>query len=305
MKTRNQTVTFIVLTFLISFSMAGIYKLVFKNEVGNISFTILGVLYMFVPAISAIIVKKIIFKESLVKDLLISFRINKWFIVAWLLMPLVIFGTLGVSLLFPGVNYNPAMTGLAERFSKIATPEMIEEMEIQLSALPVSPIWLILIMGLFAGITVNGLAAFGEELGWRGFLLHRFKNMNFLKGSFIIGIIWGIWHAPMILMGHNYPDNPISGVFMMVALCVLISPIIMYITIRSRSVIAAAIMHGTMNATATISIIPITGGNDLLVGIPGLSGLISLAVFTLLIFAYDQYICKKKIMTRTIESGLS
>jgi len=300
MKRLNQTTLFLILTFVISFTMVVAYKLITGDSVGTISYTILGATYMFVPALSALIVKKLIFKEKLRSDLQISFKINKWFFVAWLIMPLSAFLTLGVSLLFPGVTYNPEMTGLAERFASLTSPEQLEELKLQIAALPVSPIWLILLMGLVAGLTVNGLAAFGEELGWRGFLLYQFRNMSFAKASLLIGSIWGIWHAPLILMGHNYPQHPQIGVLMMTALCIILTPILIYLTIKSKSVIAAAIAHGTMNATATISIIPITGGNDLMVGLPGLAGMIALIIITLILFVYDRYISKENIMTQKI-----
>ena len=304
MKRFNQTTLFLILTFVISFSMAAAYQLLTGGAVGTISYTILGATYMFVPALSVLIVKKLIFKEKLRSDMQISFKINKWFFAAWLIMPLSAFLTLGVSLLFPGVSYNPDMTGLAERFASMTSPEQLEEMKVQLAALPVSPIWLILLLGLVAGITVNGLAAFGEELGWRGFLLYQFRNMNFMKASLLIGSIWGIWHAPLILMGHNYPQHPQIGVLMMTVLCILLTPLLLYFTIKSKSVIAAAIAHGTMNATATISIIPITGGNDLLVGMPGLAGMIAVMILTIGLFIYDRYISKENIMTEKIISHL-
>lgn len=304
MKRFNQTTLFLILTFVISFSMAAAYQLLTGGAVGTISYTILGATYMFVPALSVVIVKKLIFKEKLRSDMQISFKINKWFFAAWLIMPLSAFLTLGVSLLFPGVSYNPDMTGLAERFASMTSPEQLEEMKVQLAALPVSPIWLILLMGLVAGITVNGLAAFGEELGWRGFLLYQFRNMNFGKASLLIGSIWGIWHAPLILMGHNYPQHPQIGVLMMTVLCILLTPLLLYFTIKSKSVIAAAIAHGTMNATATISIIPITGGNDLLVGMPGLAGMIAVMILTIGLFIYDRYISRENIMTENIISHL-
>jgi uncharacterized protein len=300
MKRFNQTTLFLLLTFVISFSIAAIYKFIVGGAVGNVSYTIMGAIYMFVPMVSVIIVKKLIFKEKLRNDLQISFKINKWFFAAWLIMPIITFGALGISLLIPGVTYNSEMTGLAERFASMTSPGQVEQMKTQIAALPISPIWLILIMGLFAGLTVNGLAAFGEELGWRGFLLHQFRNMSFAKASILIGAIWGIWHAPLILMGHNYPQHPYFGVLMMVLLCIIITPIVMYFTIKAKSVIAAAILHGTMNATVTISIIPVTGGNDLLVGMTGLAGMISMLVVIAAIWIYDQYISKDKILTNMI-----
>lgn len=303
MKPLNQTTLFLILTFVISFSIAAAYKLITGETVGNISYTIMGAIYMFVPTLSVIIVKKLIYKEKLRSNLQISFNINKWFFAAWLIMPIVAFGTLGISLLFPGVTYNPEMTGLAERFASISSPEQVEQMKVQIAALPISPIWIILIMGLFAGITINGLAAFGEELGWRGFLLYQFRKMSFAKASVLIGTIWGIWHAPLILMGHNYPNHPYSGVLMMVLLCIILTPILMYFTIKAKSVIAAAILHGTMNATVTISILPVSGGNDLLVGMTGLAGMIAMVLVIVCIYIFDRYISKDRILTNKINKS--
>lgn len=303
MKRSNQTALFLLLTFVISFSIAGAYKLITGGSIGSISYTIMGAIYMFVPGISAIIVKKIIYKEKLRADLQISFKINQWFFGAWFIMPVVTFMALGIGLLLPGVSYNPEMTGLAERFASFSSPEQVEQMKSQIAALPVSPIWIILFMGLFAGITINGIAAFGEELGWRGFLLYQFRKMSFTKASILIGAIWGIWHAPLILMGHNYPQHPYFGVLMMVFLCILLTPILMYFTIKSKSVIAAAILHGTMNATVTISILPISGGNDLLVGMTGLAGFIALFLVITGIFIYDRFISKDRILTNTISNS--
>lgn len=304
MRRINRTTLFLILTFVISFSLAGIYKLIGGDYNDKIGFTVLGTIYMFIPTISVIIVKKFIHHENLTTDLLISFKINRWFFVSWLLMPAIIFFSLGISLLFPDVTYNPEMSGMMKRFEHLMTPEQIAEMNNSLETLPVNPILLILILGLIAGATVNAIAGFGEELGWRGFLLKEFKEMSFFKASIIIGFIWGIWHAPLILMGHNYPQHPQTGVFMMIVLCILLSPIFLYVTIKTKSVIAAAILHGTMNATAGISIMLADGGNDLTVGIAGLAGFIALTVFIIGLFIFDYFISKDKILISKVSNYL-
>jgi membrane protease YdiL (CAAX protease family) len=304
MKTINKTTLFLILTFAISFSIAGIYKLVGGTGPGTIGFVILGTFYMFIPTISVLIVKKLIHKEKIKKDLLISFKINKWFFGAWLLMPVIFFLTIGVSLFFPDVTYNPEMTGFLNRLNNVIPPEQIEQIKQSMNALSINPVWVILIQGLIAGVTVNALASFGEELGWRGFLLKAFKEMKFFNASILIGIIWGIWHAPLILMGHNYPQHPQIGVFMMIIMCILLTPVLLYITIKSKSVIAASIMHGTMNATAGISIMAINGGNDLTAGITGLAGFIALTIFITGLFIYDYFISRDKILINKISNYL-
>jgi membrane protease YdiL (CAAX protease family) len=70
--------------------------------------------------------------------------------------------------------------------------------------------------GIIAGLTLNGLFAFGEEYGWRGYLWDRLANRGRL-GSFVcVGSLWGLWHAPLILVvGYNYPDDRLAGIAMM------------------------------------------------------------------------------------------
>src|SRR6476646_723686 len=50
------------------------------------------------------------------------------------------------------------------------------------------------------GMIINSVAALGEETGWRGFLVPElFKDVGYTKSSFIVGIVWAVWHFPLIL----------------------------------------------------------------------------------------------------------
>ena len=245
-----------------------------------------GTAFMFMPMVSALIVQKIIYREPLRRPLGISFRLNRWWLVAWLLPPLIALATMGVSLLIPGVSYSPEMTGFFEKLKGRIQAEQLELMKAQAASYPIHIFWIALIQGLLAGITVNAVAGFGEELGWRGLLLRELGRMGFWRASALIGLIWGIWHAPLILQGHNYPQHPVEGVFMMIIFCLLLSPIFSYIRIKSGSVIAAAILYGTLNATGGLSIM-IVNGNDLVTGVTGASGFIILSILNLLIFVFD------------------
>jgi membrane protease YdiL (CAAX protease family) len=299
----NKTCLFLIFTFVISWSIAAIFWLIRGNFNFRIGFTIMGAIYMFVPFISAILVKAI-HKEPIMSDFLISFKINRWFLIAWLIFPVIVFCSLGVSILFPNISYNAELTGLFDRLTELESisPEQVEEFKNTMNSLPINFIWLTLIQGLFAGITINAAAAFGEETGWRGFLLKGLRDMRFFKAALITCFIWGIWHAPLILMGHNYPQHPRIGVLMMTVFCILLTPIMQYLTIKAKSVIAAAIAHGTLNAVAGISIMAVSGGNDLTAGMMGIPGFIALFIFVLAIFVYDYFISKEKIMVNKISS---
>lgn len=293
----KKTSLFIIIVFLLSFVSAGIFYLTIGDLLDPVGF-VFAIFYMFIPLLSVLIVEKLIYKENIKDRLFINFKPNKWFVVAWLAPFLMIFLTIVVSLLFPGVSYSPGMEGMFERYSSIMSAEELEEMRASMDALPFHPIWIIIIQGLIAGVTVNAIAGFGEEIGWRGFLVRQFMKMSFIKASLLIGFIWGLWHAPMILMGHNYPNFPVIGVFMMTIWCILLSPLFLYILIKSKSVIAASILHGSMNALAGISIMMVEGGHELIVGIIGLSGFIALIIIIIMMFFYDRYVSKDNIMTK-------
>ena len=283
----RKALLFIGLTFLFSYLLATLFYLA-GGRWNTPAATLVGVGYMFIPMIMAIIVHKVIYKEPLKAPLGISWRFNRWWLVAWLLPPIVAFATLGVSLLFPVIEYSPEMAGIFEMFEGVLPPEQLLQMENQMDAFPIHVIWISLLQGLIAGITINAVAGFGEELGWRGLLQREFGHLGFWKSSALIGIIWGIWHAPMILQGHNYPQYPVAGVFMMIGWCMLLAPIFSYVRLKAKSVIAAAIIHGSLNGTAGLSIMLVKGGNDLIVGVTGAAGFIVLAIVNLLIFLFDR-----------------
>ena len=240
---------------------------------------------MFIPLL-AVVFTQLIFKEPVFKGLGISFRVNRWWWIGWLLMPVIAMLTMGVTLLIPGANWAPDSATVQQALK--ALPEGFGVWGL---------IGISLISGLIAGVTVNALFAFGEEIAWRGFLMKEFKGKKFLSAVLWIGIIWGFWHAPLILNGHNYPQHPVAGVFMMVILCILLTAILMYFRKKSGSVIVAAIMHGTINAVAGVSAIVVTSSNDLLYGAEGVAGMIVLLVVIVCLYLYDKYISKEKVFT--------
>ncbi len=283
----KKALIFIGLTFFFSYLLAILYWAL-GGKWNTTSATFIAVAYMFIPMIIAIVVQKGIYREPLKEPLGISWKFNRWWLVAWWLPPIAAFATFGVSLLLPGVTYSPEMAGLIERFKDTLTPEQLQQMQGSVATLPIHPIWIGLLQGLIAGITINAVAGFGEELGWRGFLQKELGNLGFWKSSALIGAIWGIWHAPLILQGHNYPQHPIAGVFMMIIFCLLLAPIFSYVRLKAKSVIAAAILHGSLNGTIGLSIMLVKGGNDLLIGGTGLAGFIVLVLINAGISAHKR-----------------
>jgi uncharacterized protein len=85
---------------------------------------------------------------------------------------------------------------------------------------------------------------FGEEYGWRVYLQDRlFSLLGGYKGVLVLGIIWGLWHAPLIAFGFNYPGQPILGNVLMILLTIVLAIIFSYVVLKTGSVWIAVLLH--------------------------------------------------------------
>ena len=116
------------------------------------------------------------------------------------------------------------------------------------------PDWLLqVVVGVQAVVLGPVLAlpiAFGEEYGWRGYLQGELIKMGKVRGILLVGVIWGLWHAPIIAMGHNYPGYPVAGIFLMTLYTIALGFLFGYAVLKSGSVWLAAFLHGLNNQVA-------------------------------------------------------
>ena len=111
--------------------------------------------------------------------------------------------------------------------------------------------------GLAVSATVGVLAAaafgFGEELGWRGFLVPELaKITTFTNVALISGVIWALWHWPLILFAADVTDfdkAPVWFILPTFSITIVAAGVVMaWLTLRTRSIWPAVIMHGSQNA---------------------------------------------------------
>ena len=132
---------------------------------------------------------------------------------------------------------------------------------------------------------LNAITCFGEEWGWRGYLLpkmsERFKIIPMLL---INGVIWGLWHAPLTILGHNYglgyADYPYLGIFAMCLFCIVMGTIFSYVTLKTKSCLPAVIAHGSINGFASIAVYFTKDGGNPFIG-PAPTGVIGGIAFIL------------------------
>lgn len=135
-----------------------------------------------------------------------------------------------------------------------ATPALTADKLAQMP--PLSVLVLLQLVALVPGSLITALAAAGEEIGWRGFLLPRLMPLGTGPAIVISGVIWGLWHAPLILLGYNYPTAPgWLGLLCMCAACIMLAALMSWLRLRSGSVWPCALAHGAVNSAAGMSLL--------------------------------------------------
>ena len=94
--------------------------------------------------------------------------------------------------------------------------------------------------------------AFGEEWGWRGYMMPKLMELMPKPAAVIAGgVIWGLWHAPLTVAGHNfgvdYPGYPFVGIGLMCVMCTVLNAFLTLITEKTKSVYPAAFCHAVNN----------------------------------------------------------
>ena len=103
----------------------------------------------------------------------------------------------------------------------------------------------------------------------------------------VMGLIWGVWHWPLVAMGHNYGQNypgaPWLGMLAMTWFTFVAGTFLGWLALRGGSVWPAVIGHATINATAGLGLLVSTGeANPLLGPLPvGLLGSAGFSAATL------------------------
>jgi uncharacterized protein len=126
---------------------------------------------------------------------------------------------------------------------------------------------------------------FGEEYGWRVYLQDRlFPLLGGYKGVFLIGVIWGLWHIPLILLGAIYPGQPLLGIVLMLLNCIILGIVFSYAVLVTGSVWIAVILHLVSDTIFPIGGLYIaTSTNPIFSFGTGLYGFAIVALFALII----------------------
>ena len=285
--TKKRLTIFLVSTFVLTWA----YALVFVYPYANATtaeelsmFQLYMAATMFIPAICVVLTRLITkegFKNSMIKP---NFKGNiKTYLLAYFgPSVLTVLGAVVYFIIFPD-QFDINCSYLLKSY---------ETMGVDVSTLPMAANLLMLSQGLTAilfGPIINFFTCFGEEWAWRGYMVPKMaESMKTIPMLLVSGVIWGLWHAPLTIIGHNYGVGylgyPFTGILTMCLFCTVLGVFMAYITLKTKSCIPAVLAHGAINAFASIAIyFTFDGGNPFIgpapIGIVGMIGFIVVDIF--------------------------
>jgi len=113
---------------------------------------------------------------------------------------------------------------------------------------PLSTIALVIIVTLPLQALLICWINFGEEYGWRGYLLPQLLPLGQWPALLLSGAIWGFWHTPLILMGFDYPQHRVLGVLLITLFGMIVGVILGWTRLATGSVWPAVLGHAAVDA---------------------------------------------------------
>jgi len=195
---------------------------------------------MWVPAMAALITMKFITREGFG---IANIRFGSWkpYLATALLVPAAFFLIYGLTWL---LNLGQPDWQLEDLMGLMASTgaDMSQAPDPSLLLAGMLP------LTLFFSPFINSLFGFGEELGWRGYLLPKLMPLGKPRAYLLLGVIWGLWHLPLLLVGFLVPDKPLWAVIAMIGLTTTLGVYINELTLHYRSSILAGWVHGVFNS---------------------------------------------------------
>ena len=235
---------------------------------------------MFLPAIGVLITRLVTkegFKNAWIRP---NLKGNvKYYLLAYFgPAVLTILGTILYFIIFQG-TFDPNCEYMRVTLEAAGTPA-------ESIPMPLSTLMLIqAVQAILLAPVLNFVTCFGEEWGWRGYLLPKMKEkFSTIPMLLITGVIWGLWHAPLTIVGHNYGVGyagfPFTGILAMCLFCIVLGTFLSYVSLKTKSCIPAVLGHGAINGFAAIGMYFTRDGGNPFVG-PAPTGVIGIIPFVI------------------------
>ena len=229
MEHKKPIITFLLMTLLLS----AVINIIWISGGDAATKSGISILLMWCPGVSAIIVRRIYYKNQ---SLLGVNKCSLFYIIAAIVLPLIY---LGVSYCIYWLISKGSFVGNLNTLNSIASGHVNKD----------SNQFVVTIITLVVSLLSSIFAATGEEIGWRGFLLPQLTKIYSTKTAIIVsGVIWGLWHTPLIIAGIYNPGTPLWYQLPMFFINIItFSVIISILRLKSKSLWPAILIHAFHN----------------------------------------------------------
>lgn len=245
----------------LSFGLAWLFALPLWLDGGlqHPLFVFLAVAIMWTPAIAAFLVSRFVERRA---DLAQSLGLQPWRTLGrtakYCLYAAIAALFISIASLAAGAAfgvYTPDLENLSG-FRELIRTRMAGREGMLASLPPLHVLAALQVVLVIAAAPLNSIGSTGEEIGWRGWLLPRLMPLGTVPAILVSGVIWGLWHAPVILLGYNYGDTPgWLALLCMSVMCMAVGAVLSWFTLRTGSVWPAVIGHGAFNAAGGLYLI--------------------------------------------------
>ncbi|MGB4985776.1 MAG: CPBP family intramembrane glutamic endopeptidase [Erysipelotrichaceae bacterium] len=218
MKKQTKGIVFYLLL-VVALLIYPMYVVVFNGGINGPSGSMMVLIIMWIPAVAAVVTKLIL--ERSLRGLGFIPHKNQYLLVSYII-PLI--GCLIVYGICWGLQIG------------ILNVELLQYMSIPT------------LLGV-PGVLLSLLTAVGEEIGWRGYLVPKLLETNsFNKTVLISGIIWNLYHYPLIFFGgYNSGVNIGFAIVMFTISIFCVCTITAYLRFKTNSFWAPALFHASHN----------------------------------------------------------
>jgi uncharacterized protein len=184
------------------------------------------IIHMFTPLLAVLLMLLVVTRDGYTKASWSALGLHRAGLRAWglaLLVPFLILG-FGYSVVW--------LTGIAS------------------FVVPVGGVPVTLPLLLVVGIVSSSVVGFGEEVGFRGYLLPQLASLGRGRALLLSGLLHAIWHLPILLLTPYYHDagNLLIVVPLFLATLTLAGVFYGYLRLTTESVWPATLAHGAFNS---------------------------------------------------------
>ena len=222
---------------------------------GVYGFSALGVYgIMLIPAFSAFIVRKFITKEGFRgSGLCIGWK--RYYIIAYTLPILIVTATYVLSIIIGYGKVYISESELIEHLKELTKQGGVTTIPKPPMGLSYSEWFLLLsVASITALVPLAWVFGFGEEFGWRGYLLPKLMSLGKWKALIMTGFLWWLWHTPLTLIipsssQLSLMETTIIALTGLLA-AILVNIMFAWLYYASGSIFTAALAHALYNQTA-------------------------------------------------------